>query len=179
MKKILFAVALLPLLFSSACKNKYDGFDMIYRKDFAKAIPVGASTFLSHYFLIEDIKPNFKSFSEKNAASLTDVQKIIPKYMRITARFADANWGFVLRTYAYIYPHGNPSKKLEIFYREEVPIGTGTTLDLNAGLADVKKLLSNDTDTFDIEIRMDFRTSPPTTIETYVDFSFLAVTSGG
>ncbi len=174
-KNILLLIGIVLIL--SGCRNKFDGFDMIYRKDFAKAIPAGASTFLSHYFIIEDIKPDFATFAKNNGKSITDVKKIIPKLMRINARFGDANFGFISRVFVVIYPHKEPSKKVEVFYRENIPVNTGTILDLNAGVADMKTLLSDDNNTYDMEVRLDFRSTPPLTIETFVDFSFLAVTS--
>ena len=44
MKKILYLTAFLSIFLSFACKNKYAGFNMVYRKDLPKAIPTGAST---------------------------------------------------------------------------------------------------------------------------------------
>lgn len=176
-KNIIVLFASILMLISSGCRNKFEGFDMLYRKDFAKAIPAGASTFLSHYFIIEDIKPDFATFAKNNGKSITDVKKIIPKLMRINARFGDANFGFISRVFVTIYPHKEPSKKVEVFYRENIPVNTGTILDLNAGVADMKSLLTDDKNTFDMEIRLDFRSTPPLTIETFADFSFLAVTS--
>ena len=176
MKRTFYLLVFLPLVFFN-CKNKYDGFNMIYRKDFPKAIPTGASTFLSHYFIIEDIKPNYKLFLDQNAANAVDVKRILPKTFRLTARFSDAEFGFVRDVTVNIFPHGNPAKKTEVFYRIDIPLNTGTILDLNAGVADMKSILSDDSQTFDLEIKMIFRNTPPVTIETFTDFSFFAVTS--
>ena len=150
---------------------------MIYRKDLPKAIPTGASIFLSHYFVIEDIKPNFKVFADQNATNTIDVKKILPKTFRLTARYGDAEFAFIKDVTVNIFPHGKPLEKVEVFYRIDIPLSTSTILDLNAGVADMKKILSDDTQTYDMEIKMVFRNTPPITIETITDFSFFAVTS--
>ena len=177
MKKILFLTAFLSVFLSFACKNKYAGFNMVYRKDLPKAIPTGASTALSHYFVIENIRPNFKTSADQNAVSTIDVKKILPKAFRLTARYGDAEFAFIRDITVNIFPHGDLLKKVEVFYRIDVPLNTGTILDLNAGVADMKTILSDDTQTYDLEIKMNFRTTPPITIETITDFSFFAVTS--
>lgn len=171
------AILLFPIFLLSGCSKKYEGFNMIYRKDFAKAIPSGAPVILSHYFILEDIKPDFKKFADQNGKSITDVSKILPKLFRISARFGDANFGFIRDVTVNIYPHNEPNNKTEIFYRIDAPFNSGTSLDLIAGSADMKKILSDDTKTYDLEIKMIFRSTPPITIETVADFSFLAVTS--
>ncbi len=177
MKKIFYLSAFLATFIFTNCKNKYDGFNMVYRKDLPKAIPTGASTFLSHYFIIENIQPNFATISKQSATNITDIKRILPKTLRLTARYGDAEFAFVREIIVNIYPHGDPTKRTEVFYRTDIPLGTGTVLDLNAGVADVQKILSDDTQTFDMEIKMNFRATPPITIETITDFTFFAVTS--
>jgi hypothetical protein len=132
---------------------------------------------LSHYFIIENIKPNFKVFADQNAKSIIDIKRILPKSLRLTARYGDAEFAFIREIIVNIYPHGDSSKKTEVFYRTDIPLSTGIILDLNAGVADVQKLLMDDTQTFDLEIKMNFRATPPITIETITDFTFFAVTS--
>jgi hypothetical protein len=177
MKKILNLSLFLSVFIFTNCKNKYDGFNMVYRKDFPKAIPTGASTFLSHYFIIENIQGNFKNIAAQSAQNIADVKRILPKSLRLTARYGDAEFAFIREVIVNIYPHGEPTKRTEVFYRTDIPLNTGTILDLNAGVADVQKLLADDTQTFDMEIKMNFRATPPITIETITDFTFFAVTS--
>jgi hypothetical protein len=163
-------------VFLFGCSKRYEGFDMTYRKELPKAIPAGASTFLSHYFLIENILPQYKSQADANAKNIIDVTKIVPKAFRMSAKFGDVDLNFIREVVVNIYPHNDPNKRTEVFYNVDIQGNTGPVLILNPGLADVKKILSDDNTTYDMEIRMFFRGTPPTNIETVVDYSFIAVT---
>jgi hypothetical protein len=167
------------LLFAFACTNwhcakKLEGFDMIYRSNFPAEIPASASTLLSHNFVFNNISTNATTFYANNAATDGDVIKILPKFARISARFNDADFIFVNRVFVYVYPTGQPERKTEVFYREDVPVNTGNGISLDGGIADVKKIISGDS--FTMEVRLDVRGHPSRNIEAMIDFSFLAVT---
>jgi hypothetical protein len=176
MKKILFIVLLFPLLWSG-CKGKVEGFDMIYKRDYPKVIPVGVSIFLSHYFVLEDIKPDFVKNAKTHNVTEVDIKRILPKFFRISSRFGDTDFSFVREVTVNIYPHGDKTLKTEVFYRTDIPLNTGTSINLNAGTADLKNILIDDTNSYDLEVKMVFRATPPANIETVADFSFFAVTN--
>ncbi len=161
-------------LFNWHCSDKLEGFDLVYRHDFPRDIPASASSILSHNFIIENIQSNVKNFYANNAATDKDVLKIIPRFAKISAKFGDADFFFVDRVFVYVYPVGEPNKKIEVFYLEQVPAKVGSFLNLNSGIADVKSIVGSDQ--FSMEVRLDVRGQPSRNIETQVDFSFYAVT---
>jgi hypothetical protein len=156
------------------CSKKIEGFDMVYRSKFPRDIPASVSTLLSHNFIIENISSNATDFYASHSATDADVLKIIPKTARISAVFNDADFVFVNRVYVYVYPVGEPSKKTEVFYREDIPVNTGAAINLTGGVADVKKIVG--ASDFTMEVRLDVRGQPSRNIETAIDFSFYAVT---
>lgn len=156
------------------CSKKIEGFDMVYRRKFPRDIPASVSTLLSHNFVIENIPTNATAFYANNAATDADVLKILPKTARISAVFNDADFVFINRVYVYVYPVGEPNKKTEVFYREDIPLNTGAAINLTGGVADVKKIIGGSD--FTMEVRLDVRGQPSRNIETAIDFSFYAVT---
>jgi hypothetical protein len=156
------------------CSNKLEGFDMVYRRKFPRDIPSSVSTLLSHNFIIDNIPSNATDFYAGHSVTDADVIKIIPKTARISAIFNDADFIFVNRVYVYVYPVGEPDKKTEVFYREDIPLNTGSAINLTGGIADVKKIVA--ASEFTMEVRLDVRGQPSRNIETAIDFSFYAVT---
>jgi hypothetical protein len=173
--KNLLSLFLFCVAFSNwHCSKKVEGFDMIYRRDFPREIPASASTILSHNFIFENISSRASELFASNSATDEDIIKILPKVAQITAKFNDADFAFVNRALIYVYPVGEPNKKVEVFYREDVPVNTGGVINLNGGIADVKKIVGSDN--FTMEVRLDVRGQPSRNIEAIVDFRFLAVT---
>ena len=173
-KYILLFVLSTIMLTNWHCSNKIEGFDMVYRAKFPRDIPSSVSTLLSHNFVIENISSNATDFYASHNVTDAEVLKIIPKSARILAVFNDADFIFVNRVYVYVYPVGEPNKKTEVFYREDIPLNTGAAINLTGGVADVKKIVG--TDNFTMEVRLDVRGQPSRNIETAIDFSFYAVT---
>ncbi|MFZ4545375.1 MAG: hypothetical protein ACOYOA_15085 [Saprospiraceae bacterium] len=170
-----FAIVLTLLLFSGwSCSGNLEGIDMIYRQDFPREIPVGASTLFSHNFTIEKIGTNATTFYKNNNLTEFDIKRIVPKFARISARFGNGDFVFVNRVFVYIYPVGQPDKKMEVFYRDDIPVNTGNVLNLNPGIADVKSIMNGQT--YTMEIRLDLRGQPGQNIEALIDYSFFAVT---
>ena len=173
-KPILYCLIFAFTFVNWNCADKLEGFDMVYRRDFPRDIPASASTVFSHNFVIENINSNAETFFASNSATDADVLKIIPRVAKISAKFNDADFIFVNRVFVYVYPIGEPDKKTEVFYLEQVPVRTGSVLNLNGGIADVKSIVSKER--FTMEVRLDVRGQPSRNIETQIDFSFFAVT---
>lgn len=169
-----FSAVLLCLLIIGACGSKLVGFDMVYKQYFPRVIPAGASTIESQNFIIENIPSNALGFYAQNNAKDGDIIKIIPKFGRISAKFNDGDFIFVNRVFVYIYPTGQPGKKTEVFYRDDIPVNTGSIINLNPGIANVKEIVSSER--YTMEIRLDLRGQPGTNIEALIDYSFFAVT---
>lgn len=173
-KRYFYLFLVINSLLHWRCSKDLIGFEMSYRKDFPREIPASASTILSHNFIIDNIESNAQAFYVNNNVTDAGVLRIVPRFAKITAIFGDADFAFINRILVYVYPVGDPSKKTEVFYREDVPVNTGTFLNLNAGLSDVKSIVG--TERFTVEVRIDVRGQPSRNIETRIDFGFFAVT---
>lgn len=157
-----------------SCSGNLEGIDLIYRQDFPREIPVGASTLFSHNFTIPNISSNAQTFYKNNNVSDTDIKRIIPKFARISAKFGNGDFVFVNRVFVYVYPVNQPDKKTEVFYRDNIPVNTGNIINLNPGIADVKSIIG--ADKYTMEIRLDLRGQPGQNIEALIDYSFFGVT---
>lgn len=147
---------------------------MVYRQDFPREIPAGASVLFSHIFTIPEISSNAQSFFKNNQVTEADILRIIPKFARISAKFGNGDFVFVNRVFVYVYPVNQPDKKTEVFYRDNIPVNTGNIINLNPGIADVKAIVG--AERYSMEIRLDLRGQPGQNIESLIDFSFFGVT---
>ena len=157
-----------------SCSDNLQGIDMVYRQDFPREIPAGASVLFSHIFTIPEISSNAQSFFKNNQVTEADILRIIPKFARISAKFGNGDFVFVNRVFVYVYPVNQPDKKTEVFYRDNIPVNTGNIINLNPGIADVKAIVG--AERYSMEIRLDLRGQPGQNIESLIDFSFFGVT---
>lgn len=176
LKNIFYCFGLFSIALSQwGCGNRLDGFDIAYRQNFPREIPAGLSTIDAHIFVFDNVSSNIDTKYAVHNVTDADITKIVPRSARISARFDDADFIFVNRVFVYVYPVGEPNKKIEVFYREDVPVNTGTGINLNGGIADVKSIVGRDK--YTIEVRLEVRGQPGRNIEAVFDYGFFAVTS--
>ncbi len=172
MKNIIFLL-LLPILFS-ACGDDGPGFDMSYRQDFE--IPAGLNTFDIHGREFSNIPTNKNSFFTANNVTESDVTAITPREARLSINFGDEDLYFVREVIVEILTkeldeEGNPRWK-EIYFRENVPLNTGQSIQLLPSLPQVTEELTSDE--FSVRVEMLFRDITPTFIDARLEMIFLA-----
>ena len=172
MKNIIF-LFLLPILFC-ACGDDGPGFDMSYRQDFE--IPAGLNTFDTFGFVFRDIPVNKNAFFAANDVTEADITSITPREARLSINFGDEDLFFVREVVVEILTkevdnEGNPRWK-EIYFRENVPLNTGQSIQLLPSLPQVTEELTSDE--FTVRVEMLFRDITPTFIDSRLEMVFLA-----
>ena len=171
MKNIIF-LFLLPILFYS-CGDNLVGLDMSYRQNFE--IPAGLNTFDTFGFVFQDIPTNKNTFFAANDVTEADITSITPREARLSVNFGDEDLYFVREIVVEILTEevnseGNPRWK-EIYFRENVPINTGQSIQLLPSLPEVTEELTSDQ--FSVRVEMLFRDITPTFVDTRLEMVFL------
>jgi hypothetical protein len=173
LQKSLFIVsAIIMMLCAAGCTKDLVGFEMTYKRNFT--VKGGLSPSQGHYFVMNDFAANFSGFAKAKNSDITQVKEILPRSMRFTSKFADANFDAV-RGIEVRVSKSNFDQGTEVFYYPApIPLGRNF-LDISAGLANIKDIVGND-DKFNIIVRIDFLYSPQQELELITEFGFIAVT---
>lgn len=160
-------VLLLPLLLTNCKKEENVLFRMEYNETFE--IKAGLNTFETHHFLIQNRNTNINSYLAGYGGDASELMAINPRSARLETLFSNATYDIVLDVSVRIY-EDDPNDYKEIFYREDVPLNTGATLDLIPTLVDVKEMMTEDR--YNIDVAFLFRNPPPEFIESRLTFDF-------
>ena len=174
LKKFLPFLILLPFL--SACRKTETGIDMSYRRQFE--IPVGLAAGPSHNFVLLNISSDTSVFFQINNLTASQITGVVPRTMNLRTVFSGGGNTFanVDRVEVVIFDPDRPTvPEIPIFYRYDVPLSTGDRLDLVPDGNNVQKFLI-DGKRFNIRIKLFFREITPRSVETEVNFIFLAKT---
>jgi len=133
------------------------------------AIQAGLNTFDAHYFQINRIVSNADSLFSFYNVDPTNIQQIQPRSARLTSIFASTDYSFIRDIEIRIF-EDDPDNYQVLFFRDNVPLNTGQTLDLVPNGVDIQELVKKEK--FGIVIRMVLRDLSPEFIESRLDFSF-------
>ena len=169
-KKItkLALLLIIPLLFST-CKGDGLGFTMTYQRDFE--IQAGLNVFDTHVFPLNGIASNKEVFLSTNDANESEVTEIVAREAALSINFANEDLVFVQEVVVEIFNRNDIVGK-EIFYRENIPLNTGTRLDLIPSLPDVRAFVMQEE--FNVRVELKLRDISPQFLETRLDFQFFA-----
>lgn len=141
---------------------------MIYTDFFN--IQSGANTFDTHYFQSELKSANWSDFLGDTKPE--DISNIQPSF----AKLSNTNgipMGFISDVVIEIYPNQDTSlSPWEMAHRSNIPINTGTTLNIIPGLVNFKDELSDDRFIYRVGLR--YRAFPPASFRVVLDFGFKA-----
>ena len=166
MKKSLFLI-LLPILLYS-CGDQLTGFDITYRTDFE--IPAGLNNFDTHVFEFP-FPSNKNAFLTANGVEEQDITRITPKEARLSINFSDEDFYFIQQIVIEIFTISDIKGK-EVFFREAIPLNTGTSITIIPSLPEVTDILLGET--FFIRTEMRFRDISPTFVDSRLEMIFFA-----
>ena len=90
-QKLFFITAtIIIVLLSASCTKDIVGFEMTYKRNFV--VKGGLSPSQGHYFVMSDFPANFSGFAKAKSSDITQVKEVLPRFMRLTSKFADANF---------------------------------------------------------------------------------------
>ncbi len=124
-----------------------------------------------YHVLVQQIAGNVDSVALLNNSSLSAVGSVEPRSMRLMAKYPGDDYSYVSDVEAFITADGGKMRDY-IFFRDAVPLETGEKIDLAPNSVDLKPYLVRKD--WKVEVWFTLRDLPPHTVETQVDFSFLA-----
>lgn len=176
LNKYSFFILSITLLTLLGCRKKDTGFEMNYRRQFS--IPIGLDVFSSHNFEFKEIAADTAVFFMVNGSyTANQISLIEPKAMNLRAVFGGGDYIFIDKVEVWISDPSRPKLTPQIiFFRDDVPLSTGTRLDLVPNNVDVRPFLLEGS-RFNLRINLRLRAITERSIETEWNTSFFARTS--
>ncbi|GLR17739.1 hypothetical protein GCM10007940_23540 [Portibacter lacus] len=136
-------------------------------------IPPGLSGILTHSFVIQDIKNPINGFLSTFNVDTSQIKTIQAGRGELNARFGETNYQFIDRVSILLVDSDNPEIQREIYYLDfNSDTNNDTTLPLLSALSNVNDLMKKET--FDLEIKLTFRSFSPRLIENRLIFNLQA-----
>ena len=133
-------------------------------------IPVGLNTIETHIFQLRNV-PNFLESGLIGAGvSREEITSIGPADARIVSAFGAIDWSFVSWVEIYAISRQDQSLRQRIFYIDSPDFNNRNEVLLFNTFADMKEIFEEDT--FDLEVRLRFRTFVPTNIPARIEFNY-------
>ena len=171
---IRFFACLIIVCMHLNCKKQDRGFQMIYRSLTPYNISIGLDPFASHYYTSDQILSDTVLFFPANNVTAAQVGRITPYTMNIRASFQDGRYDFVSHVEVSIFDPARPNTTEQIiFYNDNVPVTTGTQINLVPNDVDVTPFLVKGK-SFVLRTKFQFRDTPQRTIATEWNASFFA-----
>ncbi len=172
MCKFILLLFILPILIS--CKPEVEPlFTMNLEVDFD--IPAGLSNILTHTFVIRDIKNPKGAYLKTFGVEEQKISSIQAGRGEITSLFSTTDYDFVNKVSVWIVSSKDPDIRREMYYLDFNNNNSNKegTLKLLSAVSNVKDLL--DEETFDIEVKLEFRSFSPRFFENRLIFSLIAL----
>jgi hypothetical protein len=160
---------MIPLFFIS-CKSKVPVFEIYQEANFT--IPSGLDPISTHHTLIKNIPSFLNQNLEEKQVSLNNISQLYAGKGKIISVFTNANFGIVRRISVWIYNTGEYENRIEIYYRDEVPLSLNGELKLLSTGEDVREIINKDTYNIDVEVQ--FKDFVSSAIDCRISYSFAA-----
>ena len=165
MRCILFAL----ILSLWSCSDTPDPlFQLNAEADF-NLVP-GLNTFETFYFPIDRIATNYDLLS--NGVDPVLVSSIQPSRAIISAPFIDFDWSIVREVSVWAISVKDPELRAEVFFQDRINFNEQNELRLFSSLSDVKEIMMEDS--FNLEVRFNFRNITPAQIRCRIEMNFIA-----
>ena len=168
-----FLAFFLMILSLTSCRKEFDPlFTMNMEAEFE--IPAGLSSILTHTFIIRDIKNPLPAYLETFGVDTSQINSIQAGRGELSALFSSTNYEFVNKVSVWMVSPDNADYRKELYYLDfNTDNDNDYTLRLLSSIANVKDLLENDT--FNLEVKLEFRGFSPRLIENRLIFNLIAI----
>lgn len=146
--------------------------DLVYdfRLQTSLNVPPSLNTLETHYFFIRELPTFYKANLESRGISSEAVSLVNSSRGIFSTRFTSYDLAFIrLVTVSAI--SRKSGKRVEMFYREDVPFNEDSDLQMISSLGNLKEILAEET--MDLEIRLEFRSFPPPGLTLQLDYGYL------
>jgi hypothetical protein len=158
------------LVFSFSCKTKTPLFEIFQEVNFT--IPAGKDPISTHHFLIHDIPSFLNQHLTEKQISLSSIDQLYAGRGKILSIYSNANFGIISKISVWIYKKEDYENRVEIYYRDEVPLNLNGEIKLLSTGEDVREILKDDSYEMDVEIQFKNFVSQP--IDCRFTYSFAA-----
>ncbi|WP_235298126.1 hypothetical protein [Portibacter marinus] len=161
MNKILLYLLIAVCL--SSCRSEIEPlFSMPLEVDFT--IPAGLSGVLTHTFIIQDVANPLDTYLKSTNVDTSEIRTIQGGKGEITSVFSETNYEFVNRVSVWMVDPDDPRIRKEIHYLDfNQNNNNNARLRLLTSISNVEDLLKKKT--FDMEIKLEFRSFSPQEIK--------------
>ena len=159
----------ISILFLGSCSNAPDALFQITTEAEFEIAP-GLNTIETFIFPINQVPTNFTALS--NGADPNTIGSIQPSRAIITAPFVNFDWSIVREVSVRAISRRNPELNFEIFFQDQISLNNQNELRLFSSLSDVKDILIDES--FNLEVRFNFRNITPAQIPSRIEMNFLA-----
>ena len=170
--QIFISLVLISALFAS-CNNDEpeELFTVTQISEFE--VRAGLNVIETHFFQLPAANSPYDNLLASTGVDSALVDAVTPKFCELTTPFGDIDLDFIRLVEVRILDPFDPERSREVFYLDPVPPNSRGTLRPFPGLLNVKDIIDNPS--FGIEIRLIFRTPPPTTMNMRLLMEFAAV----
>ncbi len=159
---------ILYLLFSS-CTDTPDALFQISTEANFDIAP-GLNNIETFIFPISQVPTNFAALS--GGVDPNTIGSIQPSRATISAPFVAFDWSIVREVSVRAISPRNPELNREIFFQDQISLNNQNELRLFSSLSDVREILIDET--FNLEVRFNFRNITPAEIPSRIEMNFLA-----
>ena len=166
---------LITLFTLLGCQKKDTGFEMNYRRQFV--LPIGLDNFSSHNFEFKNIAADTAVFFKANGSyTANQISRLEPRAMNLRSVFGGGDFLVIDKIEVWISDPSRPKVTPQIiFFRDDVPLSTGSRLDLVPNNVDLRPFLIEGSQ-FTLRINIRLRAITERSIEIEWNTSFFALT---
>lgn len=163
---LLFSVVF--MVFSS-CGSNEALFQVETFTDFQ--ISLGLNTLEAHYFVNQNVPVTLRTQLDNLNLNESDITQVVANEAYLYPKFNDnVSLEFIHDVNLFIVDPENTNRRKEIFFREAVPAGQNSGIQLFSTITDLTEFMLDDK--IIVETRLEFRQFPPATFDVRVDMKF-------
>lgn len=134
------------------------------------SVSAGLNPVLSHTFTVPRVPTERDRFEAETGVAWDDWAGVRPARASLLINEGGLDWSFALEVTVNAYVGTDPRRRVEIFYRDQIPANVGARLDLVPGDLDVQELFSGEEVTVELELRR-LLASPPQRLPVVLEWS--------
>lgn len=164
------AFILLLLLSTSSC-NRDDRTRYEQRINAELILPTGLNQIETHAFIIRDVNSFFNANATLNGYSPAEVDEVLAGRGNMNLLFSNNGLGFIERVSIRVFNTPTPLSWKEMYYFDFIPINEGAQVNLFNSISNLESIVTNET--FDLEVRLKFRSFIPANTRLEFDLGYL------
>ena len=165
--KILFSSLIICCLMS--CGSSDALFTVDTFTDFR--VTLGLNTIEAHYFVDQNVPITLRTQLDNLNFTEDDIMMVVSDRALLYPRFnAAVDLDFINDVNVFLVDPDNFNRRTEIFYREFIPGGSKSEIQLLSNIPDISDYLLKDK--VIVEVKLELRRFPPSTFDARLDMSF-------